>query len=201
MAPRRVPGLVRTTLPLDQAFVCGRFQPPHNQHLEYLLEAKARCRFLWIGIVRPDIQNMPVSPDAVHRQEFYANPLSYFERVQILTQAMVAQGVSQDAFACAPFPLDGPLEQLADFMPCDIPCFTTICEHWNEKKRERLTQAGYQVEVLFERPPATKIEGRHIRESIVRQDRAWEALVPDATTEAVYRLNLRERLILKGLRP
>jgi nicotinamide mononucleotide adenylyltransferase len=191
---------VTGTALLDQAFVCGRFQPPHNEHLEYLLEAKKRCRFLWIGIVRPDVHDMPESPDAVHRQAFHANPLTYFERVQILVRAMVDEGVAQNAFACTPFPLDGPQERLGDFMSREIPCFTTICEQWNEKKREKLVQAGYRVEVLFKRDPATKVEGQHIREAIVRQDSSWEALVPPATKDAVYRLGLRERLILKGLK-
>jgi nicotinamide mononucleotide adenylyltransferase len=186
---------------LDQAFVCGRFQPPHKQHLEYLLEAKKRCRFLWIGIVRPDVHDMPESPDAVHRQEFHANPLTYFERVQIMSRAMADAGVAQNTFTCTPFPLDGRPEQLADFIAREIPCFTTLCEPWNEKKREKLMQAGYRVEVLFERAPATKIEGRHIRESIVKGDGNWEALVPAATKDAVYRLALRERLISKGLKP
>lgn len=184
---------------IDEAFVCGRFQPPHNEHVEYLLDAKRRCRFLWIGVVRPDVRRMPLSPDAVHRQEFHANPLTYAERSRILSRILVDRGVGRDEFACTPFPLDEP-ELLNDFMPREILCLTTDCETWNARKRERLEAAGYRVEVLFKRDPAHKIEGRRIREAIVRGDPAWELLVPPATKEAVYRLGLRERLASLGLR-
>lgn len=186
---------------LEQAFVCGRFQPPHNQHVEYLLRAKERCGFLWVGIVRPNVQKMDASAaEAVHRQEFYANPLTYFERVQILSRALVDQGVSRSEFACTPFPLDEP-GLLLDFMPATVTCFTTVCEPWNEKKKQILESAGYEVEVLLERKADQKIEGRFIREAIVKGDPRWEQLVPAATKDAVYRLGLRDRLIAKGMKP
>lgn len=183
----------------DEAFVCGRFQPPHNEHVEYIVEAKRRCRFLWVGIVRPDVQKMLPSAEAVHRQEFYANPLTYFERVQILERALVEAGIGRAEFACTPLPLDEP-ELLPDFMSLQTPCLTTDCELWNEKKKLKLERAGYRVEVLFKRDPTKKVEGRRIREAIVDGDLKWEALVPAATKEAVYRLGLRERLIVLGLK-
>jgi nicotinamide mononucleotide adenylyltransferase len=184
----------------DEAFVCGRFQPPHNEHVDYLLRAKARCRFLWIGIVRPDIQKMVPSEAAVHRQEFYSNPLTYFERVGIICRALTDVGVNRAEFACTPFPLDEPI-LLPDFVSRDVPCLTSHCDPWNEAKKQLLEQAGYRVEVLFARPPEARLQGSTIREAIVRGDRSWEAVVPDATKEAVYRLNLRDRLLAKGLRP
>jgi len=33
----------------------GRFQPFHNEHLDYVLRALDRCDFLWIGITQYDI--------------------------------------------------------------------------------------------------------------------------------------------------
>jgi nicotinamide mononucleotide adenylyltransferase len=184
----------------EQAFACGRFQPPHNDHLEYLRAAKATCRFLWVGIVRPDVRNMLPSVDAVHRQEFHANPLTYFERVQILSRALMDSGISRAEFACTPFPLDEP-DVLHAFMPPDVPCLTTNCEPWNQKKKEKLERAGYTVKVLFERDPSRKLEGGKIREAIVRGDPSWESLVPQATRDAVYRLGLPERLRVLGLKP
>ena len=45
-----------TPLIYEQGSVHGRFQPPHNGHLEYILAAKVQVKFLWIGIARYDIR-------------------------------------------------------------------------------------------------------------------------------------------------
>jgi nicotinamide mononucleotide adenylyltransferase len=70
-----------------QGSVHGRFQPFHNEHLEYLLAAHRLCTFLWIGITKYDLDN-EVSPLGRDREKPENNPLSYFERVSIITEAL-----------------------------------------------------------------------------------------------------------------
>lgn len=174
--------------------VHGRFQPPHDDHLQYILTAKRRCEFLWVGITRPDARNQLPCPEAPHRAGEMANPLSFFERVQIITEMLVDVGVPRNEFSCVPFPIDEP-ELLPDFMSRSIPCFTTIYDNWNREKIERLRTLSQKVIVLKEgREEEKGIRGEKIRAYIRDGNRDWENLVPPATRRAVYRLDVRARL-------
>jgi nicotinamide mononucleotide adenylyltransferase len=184
----------------QEAFVCGRFQPPHREHLDYLLRAKERCEFLWVGIVRPGIEVVSTTAKGdPHRGDPAANPLTYFERVRIISAMMLDVGVSRASFACTPFPLDGPHELLPSFMSLAIPCYTTVCEAWNLDKKRELEAAGYSVEVLVTRGES-RIQGSAIRRKIVAGEPGWQSDVPPATERAVVEWGLRERLIRLGLK-
>ena len=174
--------------------VHGRFQPPHNDHLDYILTAKRRCQFLWIGITRPDIRSRLSCAEAPHRSEQFSNPLTFFERVQIITDMLVEAGVPQNEFSFVPFPIDE-LELLPEFTSRSIPCFTTVYDDWNREKIKRLQKSGHKVIVLKEAKEEEKgIRGEMIRAYIRDGRRDWEKLVPPATRRAVYRLNLQDRL-------
>ena len=45
---------------IELGAVCGRFQIFHNDHLQYVLAAKERCRRLIVGITSPDRSVAPV---------------------------------------------------------------------------------------------------------------------------------------------
>jgi cytidyltransferase-like protein len=60
-----------------QASAHGRFQPFHNGHLEYILAAKERCDFLWIGITKFEI--FTTTPLGRQRERPENNSLTYFE--------------------------------------------------------------------------------------------------------------------------
>ena len=168
----------------DEASVHGRFQPFHNEHLEYLKLGKARCDFLWIGLAMFDIVTQTKAGDIDdHRTAKAANPFTYFERVKMITDSLAHEGVATTEFGFIPFPIDD-VELLPQFLPVTIPCLTTICEPWNREKISRLEMAGYQVEVLLERKPK-EISGARIRELIANQDEAWFSLVPAATVSVV----------------
>lgn len=145
--------------------VHGRFQPFHNDHLEYVREAKKRCEFLWIGITKYDITPIEASPLARARERPDHNPLTYFERITIIAEALVDVGVPRSSFGFVPFPIESP-NRLPAFMPTAIPCFTTIREDWNKEKIRVLAACGYQVIVLWERPEKL-ITGGFIRDNIV----------------------------------
>jgi nicotinamide mononucleotide adenylyltransferase len=178
---------------LDEASIHGRFQPFHNDHLEYALAAKERCDFLWVGITKYDITPLEASPLARPRERPDHNPLTYFERINIIGEALVEAGVSRKSFGFVPFPIETP-NRLPLFMPTSIPCFTTIREEWNREKIEFLRATGYEVVVLWDRPEKI-IAGGWIREEIIAGGSKWRAVVPRATVAAVERLNLRERLM------
>ncbi len=177
---------------LAEASVHGRFQVLHNDHLEYILEAKKRCHFLWIGITKYDFDHL--NPLGRHRERPEANPLTYFERIQLIKEALIDSGVSVTEFSFIPFPIENPA-LLPSFLPTSIPCFTTICEDWNREKIQLLKDYGYTVLILWEREPK-KISGSRIREDIAAGGTMWRDLVPAATTRAVQKLGLAVRIRL-----
>jgi bifunctional ADP-heptose synthase (sugar kinase/adenylyltransferase) len=76
----------------------GRFQVLHNDHLEYLMAGKARCAHLVVGITNPDpILSREDQADPV-RSTLSANPLTYFERYQMVVAALNDDGVGSSTF-------------------------------------------------------------------------------------------------------
>src|SRR5260370_2605555 len=109
-------------LRLPVGCVHGRFQPFHNDHLEYVLAAKDRCEFLWIGITKYDVTPAELSPLARHRERPENNPLTYFERINVIADALLESHVERRTFGFVPFPIETP-QRLPAFMPISIPCF------------------------------------------------------------------------------
>jgi nicotinamide mononucleotide adenylyltransferase len=177
---------------VTEGSVHGRFQPLHNEHLEYLLAAKQRSDYLWIGITKYDITGFDSNPLGRPRERPENNPLTFFERITIISGALVDAGVDRRTFGFVPFPIETP-NRLTSFMPLSIPCLTTVCETWNKEKIEVLKAVGYEVIVLYEKTKG--VSGSEIRKDIASGGVAWKESVPKATQEGVERFKLRERLI------
>jgi nicotinamide mononucleotide adenylyltransferase len=171
----------------------GRFQPLHNEHLRYLLAAKKLCKFLWIGITQYDVYSLSFSPKDPHRQEYKNNPLTYFERLQMIKNAFLQNSVKNDEFAFIPFPIENP-DSLPGFLPPSIPIFTTINDKWNEDKINILESKGYKVIILWE-DRTKKINGITIRNLIRLGDESWKQMVPLATIDTIEKHNIRDRII------
>lgn len=178
---------------LPVASVHGRFQIFHNEHLEYLLAAFSRAEFVFIGITAFDIRNLGETASAPHRSQLRENPLTYFERTQMIRDALVEASIQVDRFSFSPFPIETP-SILPDFVPVAVPCLTTIRETWNREKIETLRRVGYEVIVLWERMEP-KIAASTIRSMIVADDPSWKKLVPEATAGHIRRLALHQRLL------
>lgn len=168
----------------------GRFQPFHNEHLQYVTAAHRSCKFLWIGITKYDI-DAEVSPLGREREKPENNPLTYSERISIIADALNDVGIQRNSFAFIPFPIEHP-QKLKQFLSTSVLCFTTICESWNREKIGVLKNEGYPVKVLWEREK--KVTGQAIREQIAAGDPHWKQNVPPATARAMERLDIAERL-------
>jgi len=170
----------------------GRFQPLHNGHVEYLLAAKDRCDFLWIGITQFNINSLFDSPHDPHRQNLENNPMTYFERVEMVTSVIVDEGVEVGQFGIVPFPIDTP-EHLNGFLSIQVPVFTTIYDDWNRHKIGVLNDCGYKVEVLWERG-YKQFDGITIRDLMYAGDDQWKEMVPPATAKVVQRYGIADRI-------
>jgi cytidyltransferase-like protein len=182
---------------MNAGSVHGRFQPFHNGHLNYVLTAQKLCEYLWIGITKCDMSPIDLSSSSRLREKPENNPLTFFERIAIIGEALIDAGINRTTFGFVPFPIETP-ERLQNFMPTSIPCYTTVCEQWNEDKITILEGLGYSVSILYREQPK-RISGYVIREDIVAGGDSWKVMVPQATARAVESLNLRSRLLsLRG---
>ena len=174
-----------------EASAHGRFQPFHLGHLEYVLAAKARCTFLWIGITKYDVTPSALNPLGTKREQPANNPFTYYERVKMITAALAAAGIGRDTFGFVPFPIETP-SHLPAFLPLTIPCFTTICEEWNRQKIAVLTEIGYSVHVLWEKEKL--ISAADVRDAILHGDDAWRSKVPSAVAAFLDGIDAAERI-------
>jgi nicotinamide-nucleotide adenylyltransferase len=158
----------------------GRFQIFHNDHLRYVLAAKQRCRHLLVGITSPYPATAPAEWTAPHRKDPAANPLTYYERMTMISSCLRAAGLGERQFDIVPFPIESPGE-LANYAPLDAVHFLTVYDTWGEEKTTRLRGLGYHTEILW-RSAHKEISGTQIRTAMV-EGRSWEHLVPAATRD------------------
>jgi nicotinamide mononucleotide adenylyltransferase len=175
--------------------VHGRFQPFHNGHLDYVLQAFGRAEFVWVGltqIFRPQANE----ESAASRDNASANPLSFLDRSELVEAALVGAGVSRDRFRITPFPIENP-QLLREFIPAECVCFTTLVNAWNDLKVKRLNDHGFQTEILdLSVPDNMRVtSGTEIRRLLRAGDPTWARFVPEAVAETIY-ARLRDRFEL-----
>lgn len=173
--------------------VCGRFQPFHWGHAEYVRAAKELCDRLIIGITNPD----PVSWDAVsespHRHLADANPFSYYERMDMIRAALPELGIGHQDVEFVPFPILNP-SLIRYYVPPQTLVFLTIYDEWGQKRCDLIRNEGLNVEVLWTRKPGEKVTtGSYIRETI-RRNGLWRQCLPEGTARCLEQV-LSTRMI------
>jgi cytidyltransferase-like protein len=173
----------------------GRFQMLHIGHMEYLLEGKARCEYLLIGITNPDTSSTKFTSSNPHRSSSYANPLTYYERMKMIQGALLEAGVCRDEFDVVPFPINCP-ELVFNYVPMNAKYYMTIYDDWSIEKKEALERLGCSIEVMWTRTNEQKAaSGTQVRECIIF-NRPWRHLVPqyvyDYVTENGIDLRLKD---------
>lgn len=175
----------------------GRFQPFHNEHLDYALAALELCDYLWIGITQYDIEELKKCQASPVRSSLTANPLTYIERVKIISDALKDADVDASKFGFIPFPIDEP-DKLYQFVSQNTVCYTTIREEWNRAKINRLVDAGFHVHVLWENLGDKSVSSTLIREYLSKDDPRWMAMVQPSTIENMKSFRIKERLKANG---
>ena len=172
----------------------GRFQMLHNGHMEYLLAGKSRCERLIIGISNPDVTLVKFNDANPHRSAASSNPLSFFERYEMIRLAMLEAGVPREEFEIVPFPINYP-ELLFNYVPHDAKFYMTIYDEWSEDKRKVLQELGCEVEVMWQRSNEEKeISGTEVRAAITAGEE-WRHLVPKSVYDYVEEKGLQQRII------
>jgi nicotinamide mononucleotide adenylyltransferase len=173
--------------------VNARFQVLHLKHVEYLLAAKMRCKKLFIGITNPDDLHTRQSTLDLKRSTKAFNPLTYYERSQMIHLAMQEFNVPSEAYEIISFPINRP-EYILQYAPKEATYYINIFDEWDEAKYQVLGSLGVKVEVLIKRElPDKGITGEWVR-SLIANDMEWEHLVPKSVYAYLTKNYLDERI-------
>lgn len=180
----------------------GRFQMLHKGHMEYLLAGKERCKHMVIGICNPDMDLTKFSSANPHRSQVISNPLTFYERFQMVQGSMLEAGVSLEEFDIVPFPINFP-EKLFNYVPNNAKYYMTIYDQWSLEKKKILEDLGCNVEVMWQRTNDQKItSGSEVRSKIIK-NQSWKDLVPqfvyEYTREHKIDVKIRQMAVREGI--
>ena len=183
-----------------EGVIHGRFQVLHNDHLTYLLAGKALCRHLVVGITNPDPSRITTETADPHRSGRTANPLTFYERHQLVRAALTGAGCSLDEFSVVPLPIHDP-QLYRHYVPIDAVFFLTIYDDWGRRKKKYFESLQLTVHVLREVQPEEKgISGREVRSKMIDGE-PWEHLVPEAVAMLLRRWDIPQRLQAMQMSP
>lgn len=173
--------------------VHGRFQVMHLKHMEYILAAKMRCRKLFIGLTNPDSMHTKDSVHDINRSERSSNPLTYYERYEMIRGAMKEFNVPESEYDIVPFPINYP-EYLLQYVPRDAVYYMGMYDEWDEEKYKTLKDLGLNIEVLWKRAPEEKgVTASWVR-SCIATNQEWAHLVPKSVYYYLTEHKLDERI-------
>ena len=168
--------------------VNGRFQVLHLKHMEYILAAKMRCDKLYIGITNPDGAH---TRDTVHdenRGTKAGNPLTYFERCEMIRGAMEEFNVPAKEYDFIPFPISMP-EYIAQYTPKEAVYYVGMFDAWDEEKYKILRSLDLDVNILWRKTEEEKgITGSKVRE-LIATDQEWKQFVPKSVYHYLTEMN------------
>ena len=157
--------------------VNGRFQVLHLKHMEYILAAKMRCDKLYIGITNPDGAH---TRDTVHdenRGTKAGNPLTYFERCEMIRGAMEEFNVPAKEYDFIPFPISTP-EYIAQYTPKEAVYYVGMFDAWDEEKYKILRSLDLNVNIPGENRKKRKESLHQKYESLSPRIRSGSSLFP-----------------------
>lgn len=174
--------------------VHGRFQIFHNDHLKYILNAKEKCEHLIIGICNPEVDLTKYNSANPHRSKKSSNPLTFFERMECIRDALLEQGISKEDFDIVPFPINFP-EKIFNYAPPEAKYYLTIYDEWGEEKLKSLRDdLGLDTEVLWHVSLEEKgISSSDLRKKIQKEE-DFSAFVPKAVYKYIKDHKLDQRI-------
>ena len=133
---------------IEVGCVHGRFQPFHNEHLEYVSRAFELCRLLYVGITHSIPGCSQISETAPHRHKEEANPLTYMSRMEMVLGALEEVGYDTRHVRIVPFPIESP-GLITNYVPRNAIHLLSPCDEWQIEKYRSLTAAGYHAQFVI----------------------------------------------------
>ena len=185
--------MVETNQRYNMGVIHGRFQVLHNDHLKYLLEGKALCKHLIVGITNPDPSQVKDEPTNTHRSTLRANPLTYFERYRMVLAALTEVGYGLNDFSVVPMPISSP-GYYKYYVPMRAVFFLSIYDDWGRQKKKYFESLKLNVHVIRDVGPEEKgISGSEVRRRMA-EGLPWEHLVPGSVVSLLYKWEIPQRL-------
>lgn len=177
----------------ETGVIHGRFQILHNDHVRYLLSGKKLCKKLIVGITNPDptlVKDFPFDP---HRTSFLGNPLTYFERQEMVYRTLLSHGIKSEEFRIVPFPINLPhLYQY--YVPLNGIFFLVIYDDWGREKYRLFNSLGITTHIIRDVPLSQKgISGSLVR-TLMASDEKWEHLVPAVVARLVKEWDVQAKI-------
>jgi len=171
----------------------GRFQILHNDHMKYLMAGKKLCNHLIVGITNPDPTLTRDTNANPHRSKTSSNPLTYYERLIMIREALLEVGLKLSDFTIVPFPINIP-ELIKYYVPLDAVFFLSIYDDWGRQKKKYFEDLRLKIHVLWEVSLEEKgLCGSNIRSAMVN-DEPWEEFLPKSVVKLVNEWKIVQRL-------
>jgi len=179
---------------LGPAHVHGRFQPFHDEHLDYVRWAAATHPGdrLLIGITNADAAHTAESEADPERHRPRNNPFSYYERHRMIRETLESADVAAETrleIDIVPFPINRP-ELWVAYAPPGAIHYVNVLEAWHEHKIERLREHGRTVR---SKRGTRTISGTGIRAAMADGD-VWADRVPGPVAAYIRERGLEDRV-------
>ena len=177
----------------------GRFQPPHNGHIRYILAALKHAQHLYIGICTPEV----CSEEEMARTGYPCvprlNPFSYQERVEMITIALDAEHVERSRYTCIPFPSD--YKNLDQLILRDTVFLMSVTGASDKEKISYIKKLGYKAKAIITIPETEKRErSGTVRNSAADGAALWKTMVPPAIADYIVKNRLETKLVQDPLK-
>jgi len=155
----------------------GKFQVLHKGHMEFILAAKSKCNFLYIGITNPDPFLTSSNLNDINRSKISSNPLKYFERMEMIKGAVLENKINRSDFEIVPFPINFP-DRIKYYVPLSAMFYLTIYDDWGWHKKSVLDSLGVSTNIMWVKTMAERFtSGTEVRK-LIANDQKWSHLVP-----------------------
>lgn len=169
----------------------GRFQPFHNGHLIYALEAWKLSEKLIIGITNPDPSQTKENPHSPHRHLPQNNPFTFWERFEMIKNSLLEHDLERTDFEIIPFPINYP-ERWKYYLPPDAVHFIRFRNEWSQEKIDLFKRQQITL-IVLKNQEGIDITGMEVRRRLA-QNQGWQELVPNGTGKVLEKLDATKRL-------
>ena len=175
--------------------VHGRFQVLNMKQMEQILAAKMRCSKLFLGITHPDIVNFastsPFDTRGIIKKD---NPMTFFERYEMLLNACKEFKFKREDFEIIPFPISHP-DLLLQYVPGDAIYYMSVVTPWDEERLRTLELLGLKTEIIWRKSASdVVVASRDIRQMIGEGNDNWKNYVPKSVRDYVILNKIDERI-------
>lgn len=177
----------------ETGVIHGRFQVLHHDHVKYLLAGKAHCRHLVVGITNAEPDMIKAESADPQRSQPLANPLTFYERYQLVRAALMEAGVAAEDFTIVPLPISEP-ERYRYYVPLDAVFFLSIYDDWGRQKREYFQSQKLQTFVLRDVSPEQKGQSATDVRQLMLRGENWQELVPTSVARLLEGWHIPQRL-------